>query len=372
MVAKSFLSRKKDDKKDDDKDGKEGSTLENMKSKFGNMKSKFGKKKKDKDPENTEMGKSKNKPELIISGPIQSSAAKLNEAMKGTGTEESEIVDEILKHSNAQLQEIKVEYRKMYKIALEEDLKIECSGKFLQGLLSLLMRTEEFEAKCLEKALKGTGTNDSLVIELICPKDAHEMKILSSEFKQLTGKELEPWIDTELSGNFLKLIKLLVSLSRDASDDVDVEVAGTDADALYKAGVGKIGTNEKVFIDILGKNNFKQIKRTMLIYKNKNNMDLQKAIRKEMSGNIEKSLCAIADCAENRPLYFAKHLKKAMKGVGTKDDDLIRLLVTRCSIDLPQIKTEYEEEYGRSLYLDVKDELSGDYQMLLLNLIGEG
>ena len=57
--------------------------------------------------------------------------------------------------------------------------------------------------------------------------------------------------------------------------------------------------------------------------------------------------------------------------MGTKDEDLIRLLVSRCEIDLPQIKHEFKQLYGKSLYDVVKSELSGDYEKLFLGLIGK-
>ncbi len=60
-----------------------------------------------------------------------------------------------------------------------------------------------------------------------------------------------------------------------------------------------------------------------------------------------------------------------MKGAGTKDDDLIRLLVTRAEVDLQQIKLEYQRTYGKRLYDVVKSELSGDYEKLFLSLIGK-
>ena len=60
-----------------------------------------------------------------------------------------------------------------------------------------------------------------------------------------------------------------------------------------------------------------------------------------------------------------------MKGLGTKDEDLIRLLVCRAEVDLQQIKEEYKRLYGKSLYDAVKSELSGDYEKLFLTLIGK-
>jgi len=56
----------------------------------------------------------------------------------------------------------------------------------------------------------------------------------------------------------------------------------------------------------------------------------------------------------HRPCYFAERLQAAMKGWGTDDDALVRLIVSRCEIDLANIKAEYERMYSRTLYSDVK------------------
>lgn len=39
-----------------------------------------------------------------------------------------------------------------------------------------------------------------------------------------------------------------------------------------------------------------------------------------------------ANCAENRPAYFASRLRASMKGLGTNDDDLVRLVVGRAEV----------------------------------------
>lgn len=52
-------------------------------------------------------------------------------------------------------------------------------------------------------------------------------------------------------------------------------------------------------------------------------------------------------------------------GLGTNNEDLIRILVSRCEIDLNQIKKEYLRLYGKTLYDAVKSELSGDYEVFI-------
>jgi len=60
-----------------------------------------------------------------------------------------------------------------------------------------------------------------------------------------------------------------------------------------------------------------------------------------------------------------------MKGMGTDDETLIRLIVSRCEIDLGSIKKDYQELYHKTLYDAVKKETSGDYKSGLLALIGD-
>ncbi|CAF5142689.1 unnamed protein product, partial [Rotaria magnacalcarata] len=51
----------------------------------------------------------------------------------------------------------------------------------------------------------------------------------------------------------------------------------------------------------------------------------------------------------NRPGYFASQLKKALKGIGTDEDELNRVVISRCEVDMIQIKEEYETIMKRTL-----------------------
>jgi hypothetical protein len=59
-----------------------------------------------------------------------------------------------------------------------------------------------------------------------------------------------------------------------------------------------------------------------------------------------------------------------MKGAGTDDSTLVRIIVSRCEIDLGGIKREYQEFYGKTLSDAIKKETGGDYKKALLALLG--
>lgn len=60
------------------------------------------------------------------------------------------------------------------------------------------------------------------------------------------------------------------------------------------------------------------------------------------------------DSIQNRAAYFAKELHNSMAGMGTNDRALIRLVVSRCEIDMGNIKQEYQKIYGKPLEKAIK------------------
>ncbi|XP_053559161.1 annexin A11-like [Bombina bombina] len=100
------------------------------------------------------------------------------------------------------------------------------------------------------------------------------------------------------------------------------------------------------------------------------NRDLEKSICREMSGDLESGMLAVVKCLKNTQAFFAERLHKAMKGTGTKDKTLIRIMVLRSEVDLLDIRTEYKRLYGKSLYTDITGDTSGDYRKMLLKLCG--
>lgn len=64
---------------------------------------------------------------------------------------------------------------------------------------------------------------------------------------------------------------------------------------------------------------------------------------------MQEGLLAIMQCTTNKAEFFASRLHKSMAGIGTNDNQLIRIIVTRSEIDLNEIKQTFERLYGKSL-----------------------
>ena len=68
--------------------------------------------------------------------------------------------------------------------------------------------------------------------------------------------------------------------------------------------------------------------------------------------------------------YFEKVLRLAMKGIGTDEESLTRVVATRAEVDMELIKEKYYKRNSVSLDHAISKHTSGDYMNFLLTLLG--
>jgi len=113
--------------------------------------------------------------------------------------------------------------------------------------------------------------------------------------------------------------------------------------------VHKLGTDESVFRSLLCTHSLAQIRLMTEEYKKRTGHELESEVRKEFADadvDVRNGLITICTFHPHRPhihvavkmaknpiVYFSEKLNESMKGVGTNDDTLIRIIVSRSEVD---------------------------------------
>ncbi|XP_060949580.1 annexin A13 isoform X2 [Limanda limanda] len=289
----------------------------------------------------------------------------IRKACKGFGTDEQAIIDILANRGAFQRQEIKQAYCDKYD-DLVDVLKSELTGSFEKAIIAMLDTPLVYAVKELRKAMKGAGTDEDVLVEILCTATNEDIAMFKECYFQVHERDLEADIEGDTSGDVRKLLTALLQGERDESYEVDEELAEEDATSLFEAGEGGFGTDESTFSHILASRNYLQLQATFKSYEQLSGTEILDAIQNETSGTLKKCYVALVRVAKNPQLYFARRLNKAMKGAGTDEDTLIRIIVCRAEFDLETIKDLYLEKYDVSLKDALRDECGGDFKRLLL------
>ncbi|XP_064644568.1 uncharacterized protein LOC135498269 isoform X3 [Lineus longissimus] len=301
----------------------------------------------------------------------ETDSEKLRKAMKGLGTDEQAIIDVLGYRSVTQRMQIVKQFKMMFGKDLMKELKSELSSHFLDACLALCRAPDEYDAAELRKAMKGLGTDEDALIEIICTRTSKQMEMIKSTYKRVYNRDLEADIESETSGHYKRLMISLLQASRDENPEFDRNKAKKDAEDLFQAGEKKWGTDESRFNVILCSRSYPHLRAVFEEYEKIAHKDIEESIKSEMSGDLKNGMLTVVRCIKYKPTYFAMALQKAMKGLGTDDNTLVRIIVSRCETDMVQIKAEFAKLFKGTLYDWVIDDVSGDYRKLMCVLIGE-
>ncbi|OUM65615.1 hypothetical protein PIROE2DRAFT_20295 [Piromyces sp. E2] len=313
-----------------------------------------------------------NQPQTSLLTPAEcdEAAKNLRDAMKGIGTDEKKLISVLGKYPPLQMNQIIKGYKSNYGKNLIDDVKSETSGNFGKLACALSMPIIEYDVKCLHDAIAGLGTDDDCLMEILVGRTNADINALRTEYKRIYGKDVENDVKGDTSGYVRRLYTVLLQGNRDETNNARDAVA--DAETLYRAGEGKIGTDEMAFISMLCNRPDAHLRQVFDIYQQKHGHTIEKAISKEFSGDIKKALTNLVSSIRNKAEYIATLFEKSMKGMGTDDDKLIRLTVRhRAPYVMTPIKEAYKTKYGKTLAKRIKGDTSGDYCKLLLACIHE-
>jgi len=284
----------------------------------------------------------------------------IHKAIKGLGTDEKTIIKIVGHRTKEQLRHIAHEYHSRHKNDLVKDIKGDTSGNFEEVLVMRFSSPDECRKWLLKKATKGAGTAEKYLIDVFAPATNEEI---------LGLYQYDPQVITDVlndvsSGNFSKVLREVLKGKRD--NHVDEGQAEKDAERLYKAGEGKLGTDEDVFNDIFSHHGPNYLAKVDHYYSHKHKHTLETAVKKETSGNYEDLLVGLL---KPKYVYYADRLFTSMKGLGTDEHALNHIMGILDLHELKEVAKIFHQRHNKSLADFVKGDTSGDYRELLLALL---
>ncbi|ODH13375.1 hypothetical protein ACO22_07325 [Paracoccidioides brasiliensis] len=223
------------------------------------------------------------------------------------------------------------------------------------------------EADDLRAAMKGFGTKQKVLINILTKADPLRIELIKDTFTKRTGRNLKEDIKSETSGNFENVLVALVN-----------GPLLQDIYALRKALKGA-GTDEAMLNDVLiGRSNadLNAIKQAYATeFKNRS---LEADVQSDLSGDVKALFNIILTAARpegNAPILQheldqdVRNLNHAMAGLGTDEATVYRIFARRSDAQLRAISQQYKAQFHKDLEKEITSEFSGHLRSALLAML---
>jgi len=177
------------------------------------------------------------------------------------------------------------------------------------------------------------------------------------------------------SNHFQHLCLTILDAKRPENGPINEKSAQADAEELNNVLIHDKKDAKDKFIEIFTTRSWSQIGAIVSIFQDvSKKYTLSAAISKLMGDGSDtcKTIKLISEFCTQPYDYFARQIRKSMKGVGTDENTLIRIVVSRSEIDMENIKAIFGQRYGdgKTLKNWIENDTSGLFRKLLLKLCG--
>ncbi|XP_059481954.1 annexin B9-like [Neocloeon triangulifer] len=300
-------------------------------------------------------------------------ALTLKEALKGILIDDKRIINILTNRSAEQRQMIAEKYMSCYSTNLVDDLRaLLVSSDFASTLVAWMTPLPRFYARELRYAITGFRNHNDEICEILCSLNVNNLLAVKTAYLESFGKTVEADIeDQNFPPQFKQFILSLCKCFRNESDTLNAAKISNDADAIYIACNRDFEASEsdvQVVSEILTMRSLSHLRELSEEFHALFGKDIEKVVKDSFAPPIKDAFVAMLNFACDSDGFFAERLYNSMVGLGTRDRDLIRLIVTRAEIDLSGIKVAFLHMYGKTLESFIEGDCSGVYKKLLLAL----
>ena len=273
--------------------------------------------------------------------------------------------------SREEREQISQKYSQIYNKSLVDDFQEYLGGDFRDAIIGLYTPLIDYDCQQLRKSVKGLGTDEKSLIEILALKNSNEIQQIRKRYSEIfPERDLVKDVEDDTSGLFKNLLVSLITEKRSENKTPDENTCQNYGKALFNAFEHKNEVDQqKIITEVFTTRSKEEIEKISKYFLSASGINLLKGIEKYFRGSVFRTLEAILYCLICPAEYLAKRINESIVGLGTDDVSLIRILVTRFGVDLYKIKQYYRQNYKKEVATDIIGDTSGNYQKLLVKIV---
>ena len=268
--------------------------------------------------------------------------------------EVEKVVEIICSRSKEQRLKIAETYVSSFGKELSKAIESKISGDVKDLLLGCLLDKVDFDAGEINRAVKGAGTDEDLLSEIIATRPSRHIAHVRDKYKELYGETLDEAIKGDTSKYYKKLLIAIIQGKRSDNPYPNSQKMKEMVDKL-KGSDGKYQND--FFVQYFSTCSYGEICTICRLFESTYKENVLEVIKSGMDNDAYKFIKLFLHYISDSGTFFAEKLHNF------KEKDLTRILISRSEVNMDEIRDAYKELYKTDLIDDLKEKTKGEYQL---------
>lgn len=264
-------------------------------------------------------------------------------------------VEIICSRSNEQRIKIADAYISNFGVDLKKEIESKLSGNAKNLVLDCLLPPVDFDAAEINRAIKGVGTDEDLLSEIIATRSSSHLSQVKNRYQELYDETLDKAIIGDTSSYYQKILIAIINGKRSENPYPNTQKMKEIVEKLKGGEDGKY--QKDFFVQSFATCSYGEIITICRLFEKIYKENILDVIKKEIDGDAYEFFKILLHYISNSGSFFAEKLHNF------KEKDLTRILISRSEVNMDEIREAYKELYKTDLIDDLKDKTKDEYQL---------